>query len=459
MLGAVVGTVATFLPTGSLVTADPAKPDVDVERLDQFITTSVAAAHIPTAQVVVVSADDVVWAKSYGTAQPLETPFVIGSMSKSVTAQAVLQLVDQGLINLDDSLAQFIDPDHPAASFADNVTISELLTHTSGIQAFAISDITTQANKDFSYANANYGLLGHIIEQVSQVSYATYVSQHIFAPMGLSNSYADHQAALDGGLSPSYRNWFGFYDRQQPQWPAEQVPAGYISSSAVDLGRYLQTFLNHGQAADGTQVFAPEMLATIATAAVPSGPQDRYAMGWQLLDMAGQTVYRHDGATETFSSYMALIPEREIAVVILLNAGDYLGGWMIGGFYEELNAGVTNILLDRESDANESINTHRFTLVHLGIDVVWLLLLLASAGPLLRYRHWRAQRVTRQNTKLPLSGIVILALAGLIWVPFVLTGQSVSTVAGFAPEVIVVFALASPLLALGAILRLVRFRA
>ena len=142
-------------------------------------------SHIPGMAVIVVNKDEVLFAEAYGNCESIDTPFIIGSMSKSFTALAIMQLVEQGKIDLDTPISDYIDVSLYLKNTLDGnrITVRQLLNHTSGLgtyQRFGSAKITDSYGK-YEYANVNYGLLGKIIESVSGKSYSDYVEQYIFS--------------------------------------------------------------------------------------------------------------------------------------------------------------------------------------------------------------------------------------------------------------------------------------
>ena len=231
---------------------------VDYEAISTQIARDVEENHIPGMAVCVVDKDGVIFEETYGNCTSIEQPFIIGSMSKSFTAISIMQLQEQGRIDLDDSISQYIDASEWFINSTDSneITIRELLNQTSGIDTYQTFGKLerTDSYGTHVYANANYGLLGLIIETVSGMSYEDYVTENIFNPLGMDNSAASLEKAKEKGLIEGYRNYFGIPVAGEADYPEAihngswtNVPAGYISSSCSDMGKYLQMYLNDGE--------------------------------------------------------------------------------------------------------------------------------------------------------------------------------------------------------------------
>lgn len=227
---------------------------VDYQEISRQIEEDVERYHIPGMSIIIVDADDVLFSETYGNCDSIDTPFIIGSMSKSFTALAVMQLVEEGRVDPDQKISSYIN----VSSYlknpqdGDKITVRQLLNQTSGLgeyQRFGNAEITDSYGK-YQYANVNYSLLGKIIESVTGENYDEYVEKNIFAPLQMNHSAATLEEAKEDGLIAGYRNYFGFPMAGEPDYPNDSswslVPAGYISSSASDMGKYLQMYLKGG---------------------------------------------------------------------------------------------------------------------------------------------------------------------------------------------------------------------
>ena len=163
--------------------------------------------------VIVVDKENVLFSGTYGNCHSIDTPFIIGSMSKSFTALSIMQLVEEGLIDLDTPISEYMDASEwfIDEKDCDRIMIRNLLNQTSGITTYQTFGnlSSTSSYGSHVYANANYGLLGLIIEEVSGLSYEEYVTQNIFEPLGMEHSAASLEKSKENGLIDGYRNYFG----------------------------------------------------------------------------------------------------------------------------------------------------------------------------------------------------------------------------------------------------------
>jgi CubicO group peptidase (beta-lactamase class C family) len=250
-------------------------------QIDSYILSEMADLHIPGISIAIVQGNQIVHLKSFGIADSSgrrltpRTPMLIGSLTKSFTALAIMQLVESGKIDLDTPAqhylpwffilpppeTDYLDIDQNTDSNASSrITIRQLLNQTSGIsrstgekmivdadtsdsaiehyvRALATERMHHAAGAGFEYSNANYVTLGMVIQVVSGISYEAYVQEHIFKPLEMNNSFTSQVEAQQHGMSAGYRQWFGFpVNASNLPYPRELVSAGYLISSAEDLG-------------------------------------------------------------------------------------------------------------------------------------------------------------------------------------------------------------------------------
>ncbi|MEM7114715.1 MAG: serine hydrolase domain-containing protein [Chloroflexota bacterium] len=326
---------------------------------DAFVQARMEALGIPGAALAVVQADEIVHLKGYGIANGAgdavtpQTPFLLASLTKSITAVAVLQLMEAGLVDLDMPIQHYLPwfiPDTP-------ITVRQLLNQTSGldeaqgydrnlfpddthaleksIRQLAATDLNRPPGTAFEYSNSNYDVLGLLVETVSGQSYGTYIENQLFDPLQMRHSYVSLSDARAGGMSSSYYPFFGrpiAFDSLLPYSRATQPSAGLIGS-AEDMAHYLQFHLNNGRFHD-TQLLAPASMSLLHEAAVATNPDapeaSHYAMGWVVWPFTDAApteaepplALSHGGQWLGANHIMLLIPEKSLGMVLLLNSTD-----------------------------------------------------------------------------------------------------------------------------------------
>jgi CubicO group peptidase (beta-lactamase class C family) len=200
-----------------------------------------------------------------------------------------------------------------------NPDVSEdaLETH---IRELADYDLARPVGESFEYANTGYGILGLIVQTVSGQSFEDYIEEHIFSPLKMTNSYTSKLEADANGLAVGHTYFFG-----SPRVSADapyarrHMPAGFLISSAEDLGHYLIAQLNQGRYGE-EQILSPEYVALMHQPAVETGKEGTsYAFGWYENLVEGEPSVRHSGNTSNFHSNLAFSPTRGWGVAIVMN--------------------------------------------------------------------------------------------------------------------------------------------
>jgi CubicO group peptidase (beta-lactamase class C family) len=282
-----------------------------------------------------------------------DTPFVIGSATKSFTALAVMQLVDSGRVDLDAPVRDYVpELELTGGQPINDITVRHLLQHTSGLDDLAggpllassadgtpaeaiaelkDAELASPPGQIWLYANANYVLAGLVVERTSGLSYGDYVQREIFTPLGMTHSSASTEAVGGDVLADGHRYWFGVPVATAPVRREATLAAGYLISTAADLGRYLSLYLAGGVGPDGTGIVSAEGVRTLLGAGPEAhlgpGAQDqdsRYAMGGFVGGPWGEGAIFHPGNTPDTTTMLTLFPDRALAVATLVNAGNEL---------------------------------------------------------------------------------------------------------------------------------------
>ena len=363
-------------------TAQGSLTSTDVDAwLDGIVGSAIETTGIPGAVVSVVADGQRLTERGYGRADtgmgdtpardadPDDTLFRIGSVSKVVTATAVMQLVEKGLLDLDADVQQYLDFDLPTPEGA--VTLRHLLTHTGGfeerIKGLIGAPGTQPVLRDVvsveppvqvfapgttpSYSNYGNTLAGYIVEHVSGEPFDDYLKRHVFdvAGMDSSSSAQPLPADLDARLAR------GYPDESQPALPTEVVvtaPAGSISATATDMATFM---LGHLDALPPAQrLLEPATLAEMHSPGLGEDQLGSFAAGRRMNlgffddSTPGLSASGHDGDTQVFHTAMRLFPDQDAGIFISLNGN----GRDVMDAYE-LRAAVLEGFADRYLRAND----------------------------------------------------------------------------------------------------------
>jgi CubicO group peptidase (beta-lactamase class C family) len=392
------------------------------------------AFRIPAAAVGVVRGDRIVYLQGFGPAdgagRPVtpQTPFLIGSNSKSLTALAVMQLVDSGEVVLDAPVRSYLPwfrlKDEAASSV---ITVRQLLNQTSGLPAGAEIDAPPGADdcahyaaglrrlalshppgRSFEYSDLNYELLGLLVEAVAGEPYDAYVHEHVLEPLAMDSTYLTYEGARSHGLARGYRYLFGLpVPSETPRYAPHSVPAGGVATTAEDFCHFLIAQLNGGSYA-GRSVLSPMGVALLHQPRRDLGSS--YAMGWFVEEWDGLESVNHMGMNETFSSMINLLPRQGYGVVVLTDVNSFS---ILGK--ENLMDGIVRRLagLQRVSYWDEELFLRLLLLA---------VLLFGLARLYVRLRAWRRLRYplalrVQCGVALALACGLVMVAAWLVFVP------------------------------------------
>jgi len=332
--------LAMILAAASPYRGQSKAPSTDglAEKIDKILS-SPYKPDIPGAAVIVVKNGQTIFRKGYGIANlelniPIkpEMVFRIASLTKQFTAAAIMMLAEQGKLAVSDEITKFI-PTYPTRG--KKITIENLLTHTSGIKDYIETlwpqrmreDLTVEqlinVFKDvplnfepgarLAYSNANYVLLGAIIEKVSGKRYAEFIEEDIFKPLGMKHSYYEiNQLIVPNRVSGYAQTKEGYVSA--PFISMSQLrAAGALMSSVDDLAIWDEAFYSEKllKRASIERIFTSYKLA--------SGESVNYGYGWEVWQFEGRTVASHGGGINGFSAYVLRIPQDHIYIAILSN--------------------------------------------------------------------------------------------------------------------------------------------
>lgn len=349
--------------------------DVQAWIADQ-LPALIAKYDVPGAAVAVLKDGDVVDAAAgllhtgTGVDATTDSLFQIGSITKLWTATLVMQLVDEGAVDLDvpvrTYLPEFRIGDEAAAAV---ITTRQLLNHTSGFEGDIFTD--TGVGDDciekylgvlhevpqlfpvgelFSYNNAGYCVLGRLVEVLREKPYDECLREHLFAPLGLTHAATSPYDAIMFRVAQGHIELEpGAGHQPAPVWALARsnAPAGaMLAMRPRDLLKFAAMHLDDGRAADGTAVLAPGTAARMHAKEVElpylGVMGDSWGLGFERFDTPHGEIIGHDGSTIGQNAFMRMVPEAGLVVVLLTNGGDTLS------LYHEVVGHVVAELSDSE---------------------------------------------------------------------------------------------------------------
>jgi CubicO group peptidase (beta-lactamase class C family) len=322
------------------VVATPAFAGADLTtQLDELVKAHFTPGK-PGAAVLVKKGERVLLRKGYGMADlelavPMrpEMIFRLGSVTKQFTAAAIMMLVEEGRLSLQDDVHKLV-PAYPAHGV---ITIEQLLTHTAGIPNYTEQPAFRKRGREdlsheellatfkdlplefapgekWSYSNSGYYLLGMVIEKVSGQSYAEFVDARIFKPLGMSHtSYGDVPRIIAGRVA-GYDREGDKYSNAEPLSMKLPFAAGALVSSVDDMALWDRAI------SDGKLLKKESWERVFTAAKLKDGSSTHYGFGWIIGDWQGHRVVSHGGGIPGFNTAIVRMPEDQVVAIVLCNA-------------------------------------------------------------------------------------------------------------------------------------------
>jgi CubicO group peptidase (beta-lactamase class C family)/predicted MFS family arabinose efflux permease len=363
---------------GSHTPAANGKPSArEYGPIERFVRREMQVQRIPGLALGIVRGDRIVYVRGFGKAddsgRPVtpRTPFIIGSLAKSFTATAIMQLVEAGKVDLDAPVQRYLPWFRVADEDASRaITVRNLLNQTSGlstktgrsfqgngdtsngaletaVRKLSAVQLTAPVGQKHQYSTINYSVLGLIVQAVSGRSYESYVRAEILDRLQMQSSFTSEAAAEQHGLATGYRYWFGRPRAAELPYNRGLIPAGYLISSAADMAHYLVAQLNGGRYHD-TSVLSAAGVAELHRPAVPTPKSGTsYGMGWFVGPVNGIPAIHHQGETFNYHANAVLVPKSRTGVIVLMNAENSLDLFTAGRM-GTIADGVTSLLEGRE---------------------------------------------------------------------------------------------------------------
>ncbi|MFD6991829.1 serine hydrolase domain-containing protein [Streptomyces sp. NPDC059943] len=421
---ALVGPVPTALAEPA-----PAPATLTPAAIDRFVNSYLTETGLPGAVVAVTRGGKVVHTGGYGrtaggTAMTGRTPVPVASLSKSMTALAVMQLVEEGKVGLDRPVHGYLPEFTMADERAARITVRQLLDQTSGMADSAFPDLAlpqahtlkgavarmrgarlaAEPGTRWSYHNPNYFVAARLVEVVTGEPFADRLRSHVFVPLGMADSRSvDSTTGMPEDARGFVRAYGRVVERAHPRW---FTAGGHgVVTTADDLARWLIAQNNGGVGADGRRVVSARSVATMHTP--PEG--ENYAMGWSLGEATGdgEPPLQHTGELLTQNAIQVLLPDRKVGIAVVSNTG------MISG---DDSAGIADGLRDlAEGRPAEIREPFTMTADHVLAALTLLALGLGTLGAV-RAPGWARRATGRPLWRAGLRTLpYVLPVACLVW--------------------------------------------
>jgi CubicO group peptidase (beta-lactamase class C family) len=360
-------------PAFSCAQTEPKLAPTLRDKVDAIAQDGLAKTGVPSASVALVKDGQIAYARAYGQAR-LDPPtparpemrYSIGSISKQFTAAAILMLAEQGKLSLDDPVAKYI----PNLTRANEVTIRQLLSHTSGYQDYwpqdyvppfmthpitagKIMDLWARKPLDFDpgtkwqYSNTNYVIAGVIVEKVSGEPLLDFLQERMFLPLGMQHvDNIDLHKLPDADATGYMRYALGPPRIAPKEGPGWLFAAGELAMPASELAKWDIGMLQQ-------RLLKPASYKEMQTEVrLKDGSGTRYALGLGVGDVAGHRVVSHGGEVSGFTAQNTVFPDDNLAIVVLTNQDAAGAAAMIA-------REIATLLLPAKPDADKKLEQAR----------------------------------------------------------------------------------------------------
>jgi CubicO group peptidase (beta-lactamase class C family) len=308
---------------------------VQVSALDEeaaaYVSDYVQRHGLPGAAYAVVKDGETVTVGGAGGVSA-DTLMPVASVSKSITAFAVLQLVDRGLVELDGPVTDYLPSFSVGGTDPADITVRTLLDHTSGLPNPMIVPATGDLADDvghiahltvastpgssYRYSNLNYWTLAYLVEVVSGQAFDVYLHDEVFAPLGMHDTRSFFTPGGSDVFDEGHVTAYGSSLRL-PEMAGAMAGSGGVVSTARDMTSWLAMQQRGGTTADGERLLSADLVEESRTAQPNAGT---YGLGWQHTSTAEPARVGHDGSLTRWSARVDLVPSSGYGVVVLLDS-------------------------------------------------------------------------------------------------------------------------------------------
>lgn len=321
-----------------LYAAMAATASAQTDKVDDYIKAEIAKRKIPGLSLAVVKNGEVIKAQGYGLANIelnvpaiAETVYQSGSVGKQFTSAAVMLLVEEGKINLDDKISKYLDG---TPEIWKEITVRHLLTHTSGIKNYGDKDLNYrldytdeelikvaatfpldfQPGERWSYSNTGYILLGYVIKKAAGKFYGDFLKERVFAPLGMTTARVINEEDIIPNRAAGYRLSKGEIKNQRYVSPSLNTTAdGSLYLTVLDMAKWDAALYSEKLLKNSSidQMWTPVKLN--------GGKTHPYGFGWGVGEANKHKLIEHGGAWQGFTSHIARYVDDKLTVIVLTN--------------------------------------------------------------------------------------------------------------------------------------------
>lgn len=313
--------------------------------LERVIGAEMRDKQLPAVSIALVDGDRIVWARGFGEADPVhhvpataETVYRVGSVSKLFTDIGIMQLVEQGRVNLDAPVSRYLPDFHPVNPFGTPITLRELTSHRAGLVreppvgnyfdttspplAATVTSLDStrliyRPGTHTKYSNAGVATVGYVLQRVGGAPFAPYLARHVLAPLGMDESAFQLTPALAPRLATGFMWTYDGRRFPAPTFQLGESPAGSLYTTVTDLCRFMSAMFARGAGARGRVLRPATVEAMWQPQFAPTGARTGYGIGFAVDTLDGRRVVGHGGAIYGFASEAMMLPDDHLGVAVV----------------------------------------------------------------------------------------------------------------------------------------------
>jgi CubicO group peptidase (beta-lactamase class C family)/D-alanyl-D-alanine dipeptidase len=316
-----------------------------IEMIEKFIEREMADKELPAVSIALVDDQQLVWSKGFGSANPKdktpvtnETIYRVGSVSKLFTDIAVMQLVEQGKIDLDAPVTRYLLSFRPRNPFGKPVTLRQLMSHRSGvvreppvgnyfdptepslgrtIASLNNTELVYAPESHTKYSNAAIATVGYVLEHTQRQPFTKYLKRAVLDPLGLAQSSFEPTPEVTKNLAKAYMWTIDGRVFEAPTFQMGIGPAGSMYTTVNDLGRFMSALFAGGRGQNGSILKAATLEQMWTPQYVKAGQKTGYGIGFGISEMNGHRKIGHGGAIYGFATQLSALPDEKLGVVVV----------------------------------------------------------------------------------------------------------------------------------------------
>ncbi len=313
--------------------------------LARFIEREMADKALPALSIALVDDQQIVWSKGFGFANPQdktpvtdETIYRVGSVSKLFTDIAIMQLVEQGKLDLDAPVARYLPEFHPRNPFGKAITLRQLMSHRSGlvreppvgnyfdptepslartIASLNETELVYAPESHVKYSNAAIAAVGYVLERTEGEAFAKYLKRTVLDPLGLAHSSFEPTPETTKNLAKAYMWTIDGRTFDAPTFQMGIAPSGSMYTTVGDLGRFVSTLFAGGRGSNGSILKAATLEQMWTPQYARAGQKTGYGIGFGISEMDGRRKIGHGGAIYGFATQLSALPDDNLGVVVV----------------------------------------------------------------------------------------------------------------------------------------------